>query len=88
MEVILKPTEKELETLTKVTEITGVDYDGLEWHQDITIESLINALDDMIFEYHNKEDEIRDLKQEIDNNYEPRKIDPYEEYGVSRKDFF
>lgn len=87
MEVILKPNEKEMETLTKVSEITGVDYNGKEWNEDITIESLINALDDMIYEYHNKEEEIEDLKHDLEENYQPKPFDPYDEYGVSRNDF-
>lgn len=87
MEVILKPNEKEMETLTKVSEITGVDYNGKEWNEDITIESLINALDDMIYEYHNKEEEIEDLKHDLEENFQPKPFDPYKEYGVSEKDF-
>ena len=63
MEMILKPTEKEMETLTKVSEITGVDYDGKEWHQDITANSLIEALRDMIIEYHKLEEELEEQKE-------------------------
>lgn len=88
MEVILKPTEKELETLSKVSDITGVDYDGKEFHEDITVDSLIRALKDMVYEYHNLEEDLEKLKQDMEDNYEPKKIDPYDEFGVSRKDFY
>lgn len=88
MDVILKPTEKELEILTKVTEITGVDYDAKEWKQDITIESLLDALKDMVYEYHIKEEELEEKKEYCDEYHVCRDIDPYEEYGVSRKDFY
>lgn len=87
MKIILKPNEKQMETLSKVSKITGVDYDGLEYGQDITIESLFDALADMICECHNKEEQVDDMIQDINDNYEPRKINPYDEYGVSEKDF-
>lgn len=70
MEIILKLNEKQMETLTKVSEITGVDYDGLQWNINITPDRLIEALEDMICEYHKKEEELDDLKQNIEDNYE------------------
>ena len=87
METILKPNEKELETLTKVSEITGVDYDGKEWHQDLTPETLIEALKDMICEYHRIEEELEEHKKHCEEFHEEKKIDPYDYYGVSEKDF-
>lgn len=74
MEIILKPNEKQMEILTKVSEITGVDYDSKEWHQDITIESLLNALSDMLCEYHRLEEKIEENKVDAE---EP---DPYKEW--------
>lgn len=64
MKIILKPNEKQMETLSKVSKITGVNYDGLEWDEDITIESLFDALADMVCEYNNKEEQINDMIQE------------------------
>ena len=63
MELIIKPNEKELETLTKVSDITGVDYDSKEWNEDITIKSLFDALEDMVCLYHKKEEELQDHKE-------------------------
>lgn len=79
-------SDEDLEKLNKISDITGVDYELK--NNLVPVDSLIYALKDMLYEYHNKQEEIDDLKQEIEDNYEPRKIDPYEEYGVSRKDFF
>lgn len=79
-------TNEDLEKIKEISEITGVDYE-LKGNL-VPVDSLIYALKDMLYEYHNKQEEIDDLKQEIEDNYEPRKIDPYEEYGVSRNDFF
>lgn len=60
MEIILKPNGKQMETLAKVSSITGVDYDGLEYGKDITIDSLLDALADMVCEYHRLEEKIED----------------------------
>lgn len=79
-------TNEDLEKIKEISEVTGVDYE-LKGNL-VPVDSLIYALKDMLYEYHNKQEEIDDLKQEIEDNYEPRRIDPYEEYGVSRKDFF
>jgi hypothetical protein len=79
-------TNEDLEKIKEISEVTGVDYE-LKGNL-VPVDSLIYALKDMLYEYHNKQEEIDDLKQEIEDNYEPRKIDPYEEYGVSRNDFF
>ena len=79
-------TNEDLEKIKEISEVTGVDYE-LKGNL-VPVDSLIYALKDMLYEYHNKQEEIDDLKQEIEDNYQPRKIDPYEEYGVSRNDFF
>lgn len=60
MELIIKPNEKEMETLTKVSEITDVDYDGKEWHKELTIKNLFDALSDMVVEYHRLEEKLED----------------------------
>lgn len=33
-------------------------------------------------------EENNDLKKQIEENYEPKHIDPYEEYGISENDFY
>lgn len=81
-----KLTNEDLEKLNKIADITGVDYELK--NNLVPVDSLIYALKDMLYEYHKKEDELADLKQDLEDNYEPKKIDPYEEYGVSRYDFF
>lgn len=80
-----KLDDEDLKKLEEISEVTGVDYE-LEGNL-VPVDSLIYALKDMLFEYHNKEEELEELHQDIEDNYEPRKIDPYEEYGISRNDF-
>ena len=80
-------------TIKNVLDITLVDYD-IKWYDAenhegyIEEDSILSMLDDLMTEVHKKEEELEDLKQEIEDNYELKKIDPYEEYGVSKYDFF
>lgn len=78
-------SDKDLEKIKKISDITGTDYE-LKGNL-VPVDSLIYALLDMLTEYTNKQEEIEDLKQDIEDNYEPKKIDPYEEYGISINDF-
>lgn len=86
-------TPDNYETLKKASEITLVDYD-IKWYDaenfegQIDSDGLLSMIEDLIVEYHRKEEQLEDLKQDLEDNYVPRRIDPYEEYGVSRNDFF
>lgn len=88
----MRVTPDNYETLKKASDITLVDYD-IKWFDAENIdgyidnEGLLEMIEDLLVEYHHKEEELEDLKRDIEDNYEPRKIDPYEEYGVSRYDF-
>lgn len=77
--------EKELKKLTEISEITGTDYEITG--KFIPVDNMMAALEDLLVQYHRKEEELDDLQYEIDNNYELKRLDPYEEYGVSDKDF-
>lgn len=79
-------SDEDLEKLEKIAEVTGVDYE-LRGNL-VPVDSLIYALKDMLYEYHKKEEKIEELEQDIEDNYEPKKIDYYDYYGVSRNDFF
>ena len=84
--VYYKMSEADRVILNEVSEVTMTDY-GMEQYF-IPIENLFVALKDLLCEYHHKEEELKDLKNDIRENYEPKKFDPYEEYGVSKKDFY
>lgn len=88
----MRVTPDNYETLKKVSDITLVDYD-IKWFDAENIdgyidsESLLSMIEDLIVEYNHKKEEIEDLHQDIEDNYEPKRIDPYDYYGVSRSDF-
>lgn len=66
----------------KVVEITGVDYTG-----ELSLENIENMIKDLVCEYHRLEEKLEDKEEYCKEYHVERKIDPYDEYGVSEKDF-
>lgn len=87
MKIKLDLDEKDMEVLSKVSEITDVDYDGRDFGEPITIEILIDALKDMIVQYERKEEELEDHIKHCEEFHKEKDIDYYDYYGVSREDF-
>lgn len=79
-------SDEDLEKLQEISDTTGIDYE-LKGNL-VPIDSLIYALKDMLYEYHNILEELEDLKEDVEENYKLKEIDPYDYYGVSRNDFF
>ena len=69
----------------KIEKITDVDYDFKGEY--MPSESIEPMLKDLIYEIDKLEEKINDIQQDIENNYELKKYDPYEEYGLSERDF-
>lgn len=80
-----KMNNKECNMIKKVSDITLTDYETIG--EFIPVESLISALFDMLYEYNREEERIEDLKNEINENYELKKFNPYDEYGIGANDF-
>lgn len=77
--------EGEYDVMHEITKITFADYEMKG--NLIPVDALVVALEDLLSEYRRKEEEIEDLKNEIEENYELKRTNPYEEYGVSERDF-
>lgn len=60
------------------------DIDNEFWISTDELLNLICELDDSIDE---EQERYRNLEQDMQDNYEPKKFDPYEHYGVSRSEF-
>lgn len=73
------------EKLKEITKITMGDYEAKLNY--IPSENIINIIDDLLSEIHRLEEKNQDLEQEIENNYELKEVNPYEEYGISERDF-
>ncbi len=57
-------------------------------------EELINLFDssevqvcDLVDEIYSLLEEKQELERKLEEEYEPKKIDPYEEFGISESDF-
>lgn len=76
----------ELEFINKAEKLTCTDYELLG--DFIPVESMIGVIEDLLLEIDRLEEKIEDLEQNIENNYELKNVNPYEEYGVSERDFY
>lgn len=78
-------TEFDENLCKEIENITNTDY---EMRGDlIEVEALKIMLEDMICAYDVLLEELEDEKKDKEENYELKKIDVYDYYGVSREDF-
>lgn len=75
----------EIKRLKEIEDITGVDYEITG--RFIPVDNVVAALFDLLCEYNHKVEELEDLKSDLNDNYTPKHVDPYEECGVSINDF-
>ena len=75
--------EDELKIIQEVSKVTCTDFELI--NHLIPVESLLAAVENMLVEYHNKEEKLEDLQENIKDNYKP--ISNAEMYGVTDKDF-
>ena len=82
--------ELEEKLYKRIMEVTDTDYEATLQKDDkvyVNIDGIYAMLQDLVDEYDHKEEEYNDLKEDMDNNYELKKEDVYDVYGVSRNDF-
>lgn len=80
-----KVTDDELKTLERAANFTGGDYEIMG--NFVPVNKMLNMVEDLLIELGKSDEKIRDMEQDIENNFEPKNIDPYEELGLSRGDF-
>lgn len=81
-----KLTEDELKKINEASEKTYSDYELVG--DFIPVEKMMAAIEDLLIELDNKEEKIKELENDRDENYTLREINPYTEYGISEKDFY
>lgn len=75
----MKITQDEFDIISKASEITLTDYE-IKWTDHDNLEGYIDSEDllviiqDLICEIEHKEEEIEDIKQDIESNYKPLTI--------------
>lgn len=78
-------TEFKEDKYKQVKEITNTDYDMK--NNLIEVDALKSIIEDLLVEYDNLKEKFDDYKNEVENDYELKKFDPYDFYGVSKEDF-
>lgn len=74
-----------LEKINEASKITFTDYELLG--NFIPVENMMNVIEDLLLEVDRLEEKYKDMEQDIENNYELKNVNPYEEYGISERDF-
>lgn len=88
----MKIDESNYDTVKKVMKITGEEYEIL-WADAENIEGymfdeeVLKMVEDLIVEVGHLEETNEDIIQDRNENYEPKKFDPYKEYGISEDNF-
>lgn len=82
MKIELK--DEDIKIIEKAEKIVGyLERNG----NYVNLDDLIGIIDNLVYEANRLEEKIEDLNKDIEDNYEPRRFDPYEEYGVSESMF-
>lgn len=81
-----KLAEDELKKINEASEKTYSDYELVG--DFIPVEKMMAAIEDLLIELDNKEEKIKELERDRDENYTLRDINPYTEYGISERDFY
>ncbi len=71
--------------LKKIEQITCTDYEAKLGY--LPVENLNDIIDDLMLEIDKLEEKINDMEQDLENNYELKERNEYEEYGISINDF-
>ena len=77
--ILIEDVSEELGITNEVVNIKDKAY--------ISGDILLYYLDELFDKYKSLESEFEEYKDNINENYQPKKFDPYNYYGVSRSDF-
>lgn len=73
------------ELYEKICDITGTCYGAIG--EFLPPEGIISMLEDLLFEIDAKNEQLEDMENDIKENYILKENNPYDEYGVSERDF-
>lgn len=75
----------------RICEITGTDYEMAKSKDEESVlayHDLDTMLEDLVWAYGCLEEHLEDFKRDVEENYELKPFDPYDEYGISKSDFY
>lgn len=53
----------------------------------VSIDELCGLVEELDYQNEVLEEKVKDMEDDIEQFYEPKKFNPYEEYGISERDF-
>ena len=74
----------------RICEITNEDYEAGKSDDEeyaILYRDIDTIIYDLVYQYDLLEERHNDLLEDLKENYELKKFNPYEEYGISESDF-
>lgn len=78
--------------VVKVSDATFTDYEVSKVNNEeekifISSDIVEAMLEDLVCEIEVLKEKYKDLQDDLENNYEKKEVDYYEEYGLNRNDF-
>lgn len=75
----------------KVVKYTSTDYQPfIRADEDCYMldeDRIISVIEDLLLEVSYRDEEIQDIKDDMNENYIPVRYNPYDEYGINEDDF-
>lgn len=63
-------------------------FEDLFRNKDIvSIDEVLTELENLMYEKEHLEEQLSDLEKDVEENYEHKKIDIYDYYGINERDF-
>lgn len=80
------------EIYNKIVDYTHTDYEPFTNKEEknfvmLDEERLLGIIEDLLIELNYRDEELEDLKKDINENYIPVRTDPYDELGINENDF-
>jgi hypothetical protein len=88
----MKINEDNISLLDRVREITGSDVnvvwtDAENLQGYVAAEDLYEVIGDLLVEIGRLNEELEEVIEDRNENYQPKPFDPYREYGIYEEDF-
>ena len=77
--------ENDMASFKEIEDMSIADYD-IKGNL-VSVDSLYSMVLDLLNEVHIQQEIREDLEEDMRENYEPKKFDPYLEYGLHENDF-
>ena len=71
-----------------IVNVAGYSFENIFDDTDVSIEDILSKLEELYMENIQLQEHVSDLENSINEDFTPKQIDPYDEYGMSPEDFY